>query len=72
MGTIEALNALLALMNTAMNAMASAQQVSAILQKAQAEGRSTLTEEEMAVVKGIDDTARKALVDAISAQLLKV
>ncbi len=39
--TIEALNLLLALMNTAMTAMASAAQVSAIIKAAQAEGHSS-------------------------------
>lgn len=66
--TIEALNLLLALMNTAMTAMASAAQVSAIIKAAQAEGRTTLTAEEMATVKGIDDAARKVLADAIAAK----
>lgn len=65
MGTIEALNALLALMNTAMNAMASAMEVSGIIAKAQGEGRTTLTADEMAAVKGIDDAARKLLAGAI-------
>ena len=68
MGTIEALNALLALMNTAMNAMAGAMSVSAIIAKAQREGRATLTAEEMASVKAIDDNARKALTEAIAAK----
>lgn len=64
--TVEALNLLLALMNTAMTAMASAARVSAIIRLAQAEGRADLTAEEMAEVKGIDDDARKILADAIA------
>lgn len=64
--TVEALNLLLALMNTAMTAMASAARVSAIIRSAQAEGRADLTAEEMAKVKGIDDDARKILADAIA------
>lgn len=64
--TIEALNLLLALMNTAMTAMASAARVSVIIRAAKAEGRADLTAEEMAEVKGIDDDARKVLADAIA------
>ncbi len=65
MNTIHALNVLLALMNTAMTAMASATQVSAIIKAAQDDGRTTLTADEMLVIKGIDDAARKVLTDAI-------
>lgn len=65
MGTVEALNALLVLMNTAMNAMAAAMEVSGIIAKAQSEGRTTLTAEEVAAVKQIDDAARKLLAGAI-------
>lgn len=65
--TLEAVNLLVALMNTAMTAMASAARVSAIIKAAQAEGRTTLTDAEMAIVKGIDDAARKVLADAIAA-----
>jgi uncharacterized membrane protein YebE (DUF533 family) len=64
--TLEALNLLLALMNSAMTAMASAARVSAIIRAAQAEGRVDLTPEEMAQIKGIDDDARKILADAIT------
>jgi hypothetical protein len=68
MNTIEALNALLALMNAAMNTMASAMEVSAIITKAHGEGRTTLSADEVAAVKGIDDAARKQLADAIEAK----
>jgi len=40
--------------------------VSGIIAKAQGEGRTTLTADEMAAVKGIDDAARKVLADAIA------
>lgn len=65
--TLEAVNLLVALMNTAMTAMASAAQVSAIIKAAQAEGRTTLTAAEMATIKGIDDAARQVLADGIAA-----
>lgn len=71
MNTLTAINLAAVLLQTAMNAMAAAAQVSAIITKAQAEGRTTLTAEEMAVVKGADDAARAALAGAINAEQSK-
>ncbi len=66
MSTISAINTLASLMQLAMNSMAAASQVSAIIQKAHSEGRGTLTADEMAAIKGADDVARAALVSAIN------
>lgn len=67
MNTLTAINALATMMQVVMNGIAAAAQVSAIIQKAQTEGRTTLTAEEMAIVKAADDAARAALVAAIEA-----
>jgi hypothetical protein len=47
--------------------LTSATQISAILQKAHAEGRDKLTPEEWAQVTSADDTAREMLNNAIKA-----
>lgn len=67
MSTITAINTLASLLQVAMNGLAAATQVSAIIAKAQAEGRTELTPEEMATIKGADDAARAGLVAAIGA-----
>ena len=65
MQTLAALNALAELMQVLMNGLAGAAQISAVIQKAQAEGRTTLTAEESAGILAADDSARAALVAAI-------
>lgn len=54
------------LTNSALEFLKNAQQVSQLTANAQAEGRGTYTEEEWAIITGLDDAARKALVDAIA------
>ena len=71
MNSIEAVNSLLSLLTTASNLIANAQQVGALVQKAQSEGRTTFTEEEWKVIQGADSASRQTLVDAISKALLK-
>ena len=72
MGTIaEALALLLQVTGMGMNMLANAQQISALIQKANAEGRTTFTAEEWAQVTSIDSNARAALVAQITAALQK-
>lgn len=71
MTTVEAIAMLTQLLATATNLMANAQAVSALIQKAQAEGRTTFTAEEWATIQGADNAGRAALVAAISAALAK-
>lgn len=72
MGTIaEALALLLQVTGMGMNMLANAQQISALIQKANAEGRATFTAEEWAQVTSIDSNARAALVAQITAALQK-
>lgn len=67
METLTAINTLAALMQVLTNGLAGAAQISAIIQKAQAEGRATLTADEMASIRATDDIARASLVAAINA-----
>lgn len=69
MGIAEALALLLQVTGTAMNMMANAQQISALIQKAQAEGRTTFTPEEWTQIQSIDGNARAALVAQITKAL---
>lgn len=72
MGTIaEALALLLQVTGMGMNMLANAQQISALIQKANAEGRTTFTAEEWASITSIDSNARAALVAQITAALQK-
>lgn len=71
MNTLAALNTLITLTTTLARLSESAQVVSAIIAKAQAEGRTDLTPEEWATITGADDAARQVLMQAI-AQALKV
>jgi len=66
MNALAAINTLTALLQVAMNGLAAASQVSAIIQKAHAEGREISTVE-MNAIKQLDDSARQTLVDAINA-----
>lgn len=69
MELIEAVNALLALTTAATNAATNIASVSAVIQAATAQGRTTLTPEEAATIKGLDDTARAQLLAALNARL---
>lgn len=72
MGTIaEALALLLQVTGMGMNMLSNAQQISAMIQKANAEGRTTFTAEEWAGITSIDSNARAALVAQITAALSK-
>lgn len=71
MEVILAINELVALTTTISNAVASAGRISAIIQRATAEGRTTLTPDEWAVVTASDDAGRQALVAAIAKALAK-
>lgn len=71
MNVLAATQALLGLMATAQNLMANATQISAMIAKAQAEGRTDFTAEEWMVVTAADDVARGTLVDMITKALTK-
>lgn len=65
MGIAEAIIALANVTSAGITLLQQAQAVSDIIRKANAEGRSTLTTEEWALIIGADDAARKSLEDAI-------
>jgi ketopantoate reductase len=66
MNALTAINTLASLLQVAMNGLAAASQISAIIQKAHAEGRD-ISAVEMSAIKQLDDSARQTLVDAINA-----
>jgi len=66
MGTAEAIILLANLTNAAITSLQNAQAISQLIQKANAEGRTTFTAEEWAVITGADDAAKKVLDDAIA------
>lgn len=65
----EAIAVLLQLTQTATNMMSQATAVSALIQQANAQGRTTFTDAEWATIKGADDQARAALVAALTKAL---
>ena len=69
MNTIEAIDMLLRLTQAATNAATAISQVSAIIQRAGAEGRSTLNPDEEAAIKAMDDQARVQLAAEIQRRL---
>ncbi len=69
MGTLEAVNLLLSLTQAAANSAAAISQVSMIVQRATAEGRTTLNPDEEALIKAMDDAARNALAAEIQRRL---
>lgn len=69
MEILEAINALITLTTAATNAASNIGQVSAIIGNATAQGRTTLTADEEATVKAIDDTARAQLLAALQKRL---
>jgi hypothetical protein len=66
MGTVQAISVLAALLSAATQALANATQISALLTKAQAEGRD-ISPEEWASIVTENDAARAALADAVAA-----
>lgn len=66
-----ALEALAALLNTVLNSVAQASQISQIIKGAQAQNRTTLTAEEWAIVDQANAQARQALLDALTKALAK-
>lgn len=69
METIQAINLLLSLTQAAANAANAIGQVSAIIHRASSEGRTTLTDDEQAAIKAMDDSARNALAAEIARRL---
>lgn len=65
MPAIAAVNLLITLIETATQAMGMVKQVSALISKAQAEGRD-ITDAELNAIEATDDAARAALVAAIA------
>lgn len=66
MDAVQGVNLALALLGSATNLLAQATAISGIVAKAQAEGRSTLTDEEWKSVLANDAAARQALIDSIA------
>lgn len=64
--TTDAIGALNGALQVAIQMLIRAQEVSAMIQAAQAEGRD-LTDEELLELAGKDDAARKALADVLAA-----
>ena len=62
---LQAVSLTIDLLTVATRAMAQAQQISALVLRAQTEGRDTLTDDEWAQVLAVDDAARADLVKAI-------
>lgn len=69
MDVAAAIEALAAVLNTVTNAVAQASQISSIIQGAQAQGRTTLTAEEWAIIDQSNAAARQALVAQIAKAL---
>jgi hypothetical protein len=69
MGTGAAIIALANVTSSLLILAQNAQAISQLIQKAESEGRNTLTTDEWAVVTGADDHARQVLADAISKAL---
>lgn len=67
MGTVEAVIMLANLTSAAITSLQNAQVISGLIQKANAEGRTTFTPDEWALITGADDAARKQLDEAIKA-----
>jgi hypothetical protein len=67
MGIVQAVGAMLAITNAAVDLLAKSQAISQLIAQAQKEGRTTLTDEEWKGVIGLDDAARVKLDAAIKA-----
>lgn len=68
MELLTAVSMLLNLVSAASELALKLQAIGAIIQKAQAEGRTKLTDDEWAEIIALDDNARAALQKAIDAQ----
>lgn len=66
MGTAEAVIMLANLTSAAITSLQNAQVISGLIQKAQAENRTTFTPDEWALITGADDAGRKTLDAAIA------
>lgn len=66
METAAAIEILAQVLNTITNAVAQANQISTIVTGAQKQGRTTLTDEEWAIVNQANSQSRAALVDSIN------
>lgn len=62
---LQAVSLTIDLLTVATRAMAQAQQINALVLRAQTEGRDTLTDDEWAQIRATDDAARAALVKVI-------
>lgn len=62
----DAVEILATVLTTVTNAVAQASQISSIIQGAQAQSRTTLTDAEWAIVNSANAQSRSALVDAIN------
>lgn len=62
---LQAVSLTIDLLTVATRMMAQAQQINALVLRAQTEGRDTLTEDEWAQIRAVDDAARADLVTAI-------
>jgi len=72
MGTVaDAISILLQLTSTLAQATTNIQTISAMIQQAQAAGRTTFTDQEWASIQNIDTAARQALINQITAALQK-
>lgn len=66
MEVVAALEVLAQVLSTVTNSVAQASQISTIIQGAQAQNRTTLTDAEWAIVNSANAQSRSALVDAIN------
>ena len=66
MGTVEAIVMLANLTNAALTSLQNAQIISTLIQKANAEGRTTFTPDEWKVITDADDAARGNLAATIA------
>lgn len=69
MDVVAGIQILATLIQAVTNAAAQASQVSSIITGAQAQGRTTFTADEWAIIQGTQATSRQALVDAINKAL---
>lgn len=67
MGIAEAIATAVALTNAGLDLLNKSGAISALIAKAQSEGRTTLTDDEWKAVIGLDDDAKKKLANAIEA-----
>ena len=66
MSTVEAVVMLANLTNAALTSLQNAQIISTLIQRANAEGRTTFTPDEWKIITNADDAARGTLAEAIA------